>query len=79
MKNRLAEVLIEKGITPSELQKHLKVDRSNVYRWLNNETQPSDINKQRISTFLNVPITGIFFQTVDARCAINNSPTGTCG
>ena len=82
MKNRLTEVLSEKGIKPSELWLHLKVDRSNVYRWLANSTQPSDENKQRISEFVGVPIGDIFFQKKDARCATNtmsSAPTGTDG
>jgi len=74
--NRLAEVLKEKGITPSALRKHLKVDRSNVYRWLINDTQPSDLNKKRISEFVGVPIGDIFFQNKNAGCALNTK-TGT--
>lgn len=78
MKNRLADVLREKGITPSELRKHLDVDRSNVYRWLANDTQPSDVNKQRISEFTGVSVGDIFFQKNNARCA-SSIQTGTDG
>jgi len=79
MRNRLIEVLNEKNISPKELKSFLGVDRSTVFRWLINDTQPSDINKKRISEFLNVPIDSIFFQSDDVRCASNISqkPTGT--
>lgn len=81
MKNRLAEVMGDLNITPMELRDHLKVDRSNVYRWLANETQPSDINKKRISEFFHIPIGDIFFQDNDVSCASSNNqpPTGTEG
>jgi len=81
MRNRLAEALEQAKISPAALRDHLNVDRSNVYRWLTNDTQPSDLNKKRISKFLNVPIGDIFFQNDDVRCASNNdqAPTGTDG
>jgi transcriptional regulator with XRE-family HTH domain len=82
MKNRLSEVLQEKNVQPIELRKHLDVDRSTVFRWLINDTQPSDENKKRISDFLNVPVDTIFFQREDVSCANNinmetQQPTGT--
>lgn len=65
MRNRLAEVLQTLNVSPSTLRYHLKVDRSNVYRyWLINDTQPSDFNKKRISEFLDIPIGEIFFKTM---------------
>ena len=78
MNNRLAEALIEKGVSPAQLRAHLNVDRSNVFRWLKNEKQPSDKNKLKIAGFLELSIGEIFFIENDASCATSKN-TGTEG
>jgi DNA-binding XRE family transcriptional regulator len=62
VKNRLDEVMNEKGFKAKDLQSALEVDRSTVYRWLTNDVQPSDENKVKIADLLRTPIGDIFFQ-----------------
>ena len=59
MKNNLKEILHEKGITPYELAKRIKVAVTQPYKWIKPGAMISSKNLYKIAKALNVKIDDI--------------------
>lgn len=61
VRNRLKEVLKEKGLTQSDLARAIGTDRSSINRYVHGRTIPSFRTMSKIAKVLNEEVGNIFF------------------
>lgn len=61
IRNRLKEILKEKGLTQSDLARAIGTDRSSVNRYVHGRTIPSFRTMSKIAKVLNEEVGNIFF------------------
>lgn len=61
VRNRLKEILKEKGLTQSDLARAIGTDRSSVNRYVHGRTVPSFRTMSKIAKVLNEEVGSIFF------------------
>lgn len=61
LQNRIRELLAVQGFTTAQLAKALKVSYSQVYRWVENRTEPRPEMRRKICDALGAPAQAVFY------------------
>ena len=59
--NRIRELLLVQGFTPADLSTALGVSYSQVYRWMENRTEPRPKMRRKICDMLGAPAHTVFY------------------